>query len=85
MYSDSDNSTGVVARSAGDDAYLTSARVKRRYGVSEMTLWRWLRDNGLGFPKPIYIGERRYWRLADLHQFDAACAARTRARHEGVA
>lgn len=33
-------------------------------GVSDMTLWRWLKE--LGFPKPIYIGNRRYWRQKDV-------------------
>lgn len=35
-------------------------------GVSDMTLWRWLNDPALDFPKPIYISTRRYWREADL-------------------
>jgi predicted DNA-binding transcriptional regulator AlpA len=35
-------------------------------GVSDMTLWRWLADPDLAFPKPVYIGKRRYWREADL-------------------
>lgn len=34
--------------------------------VSHMSLWRWLHDPDLNFPKPIYIGKRRYWREADL-------------------
>lgn len=35
-------------------------------GVSDMSLWRWLHHPELNFPKPIYIGQRRYWREADL-------------------
>ena len=35
-------------------------------GISDMTLWRWLEDDGLDFPRPIYIGRRRYWREADV-------------------
>lgn len=35
-------------------------------GVSDMTLWRWLNHPELEFPKPIYIGTRRYWRELDL-------------------
>lgn len=35
-------------------------------GVSAMTLWRWLNDPEKRFPKPIYIGRRRYWREADV-------------------
>lgn len=35
-------------------------------GVSDMTLWRWLNDPTLDFPRPIYIGRRRYWREAEI-------------------
>ena len=35
-------------------------------GVSGMTLWRWLNNPVLNFPKPMYIGRRRYWREADI-------------------
>ena len=35
-------------------------------GISDMTLWRWLQDEELNFPKPFYIGRRRYWREADV-------------------
>lgn len=35
-------------------------------GISDMTLWRWLNDNELGFPRPIYIGKRRYWKETDI-------------------
>jgi predicted DNA-binding transcriptional regulator AlpA len=56
-----------------DDALLTSAQVKRRYGdASDMTIWRWLKDEKFGFPKPTEIKGRRFWRLSDLQKFDAA-------------
>jgi predicted DNA-binding transcriptional regulator AlpA len=35
-------------------------------GVSDMTLHRWLNDQNKAFPRPIYIGRRRYWREADI-------------------
>ena len=35
-------------------------------GISDMTCWRWLNDDALNFPKPIYISRRRYWREADI-------------------
>jgi len=35
-------------------------------GISDMTLWRWLNDPELEFPKPVYIGKRRYWREAEM-------------------
>ena len=35
-------------------------------GISDMTLWRWLNDPALEFPKPTYIGKRRYFREAEV-------------------
>ena len=35
-------------------------------GVSDMTLWRWLNNSQLDFPKPIVIGRRRYWREVEV-------------------
>lgn len=35
-------------------------------GVSDMTLHRWLKDPEKAFPRPIYIGKRRYWREVDI-------------------
>ena len=34
--------------------------------VSAMTLHRWINNLDLDFPKPQYIGRRRYWREADI-------------------
>lgn len=34
--------------------------------VSSMTIYRWLNDPAMTFPKPIYIGRRRYWKEADV-------------------
>ncbi|KIN69675.1 hypothetical protein Z948_3424 [Sulfitobacter donghicola DSW-25 = KCTC 12864 = JCM 14565] len=31
-----------------------------------MTIWRWLQDQKLDFPKPIKIKTRNYWRSSDL-------------------
>lgn len=35
-------------------------------GVSDMTLWRWLNNPEIDFPRPIYIGKRRYWKEAEV-------------------
>jgi predicted DNA-binding transcriptional regulator AlpA len=51
--------------------YLPASQVRARYGVSDMSLWRWLHDPRLGFPAPIKIHKRRYWKLADLQAWEA--------------
>ena len=53
-----------------EKVYLTSGQVKARYSVSDMTLWRWLHSDTLGFPSPIYINRYRYWKLAELEAWD---------------
>tara|TARA_B100001971_G_scaffold207828_1_gene228588 strand:+ start:732 stop:941 length:210 start_codon:yes stop_codon:yes gene_type:complete len=52
------------------DKRITSAAVREICGgVSDMTLWRWLNDPALNFPKPIKIQKRRYWREADVSEW----------------
>jgi predicted DNA-binding transcriptional regulator AlpA len=54
------------------DQYLQARQVRHRYGsIADMTLWRWLQDTDLKFPRPIRIGQRRYWRLSDLIAWEA--------------
>lgn len=50
--------------------YLPAAAVRSRYGVSDMSLWRWLRDPRLGFPRPMRINGRQFWKLASLEAWD---------------
>ena len=53
-----------------DDVLIPAAQILERYGISEMTLWRWLRDNELGFPRPIVINRRRYWWKAGVSAWE---------------
>jgi predicted DNA-binding transcriptional regulator AlpA len=41
-----------------------------RYKVHARTIDRWLDDKELDFPDPIYINNRRYWRLRRLEAFE---------------
>lgn len=72
--------TGGLALTSGERAEArarpSTARSEKRVpsstvrglcgGISDMTLWRWLNDPEMGFPRPIYIARRRYWREADV-------------------
>jgi predicted DNA-binding transcriptional regulator AlpA len=49
-----------------NDNFLPARAVWERYGVTSMTLFRWLADKELAFPRPIYLGRFRYWRTSDL-------------------
>jgi predicted DNA-binding transcriptional regulator AlpA len=55
---------------------IPDARVRERYSISAMTLYRWDADPSLGFPRPIYIKSRKYRSEAELDAFDAAAALR---------
>ena len=57
--------------------YIGARRVRQRYdNISDMTLWRWIRDPDMGFPKPVYLGRYRFWRVADLQRWEAEQARR---------
>jgi len=65
--------------------YLTGPEVCWRYSISDMSLWRWLGDDKLGFPKPaMKVRDRRYWREQDLIDWERS-PARRRARHRAGA
>jgi len=55
-----------------NEIFLTAARVRARYGVSDMALWRWLHKEAVGFPTPMRINGRRFWKLASLESWEAS-------------
>ena len=51
----------------GQNRLVSAADVRAIFGdVSDMTIWRWLKDEDLLFPRPIYVQRRRFWREAEL-------------------
>ena len=54
-----------------DHVFLQANKVWARYGVSFMTINRWVKDERVGFPQPVYIGRFRYWRLTELQEWEA--------------
>jgi hypothetical protein len=59
-----------------DDKLIGARKVRERYNdVSEMSLWRWLHDDTLAFPHPIYINGRRFWKVSQLEAWERARAA----------
>ena len=57
----------MMTDQADSNKLLSAGAVKRRYGdISDMTLWRWLKNNALKFPRPIQINRRRYWQIDEL-------------------
>jgi hypothetical protein len=68
----------MAQRDDGD--FVNSRQLKQRYGnVSDMWLFQRLHDDS-GFPQPLYIRGRRFWRLAELIKWE-----RGQARAEAAA
>ncbi|RWC53850.1 MAG: transcriptional regulator [Mesorhizobium sp.] len=56
-----------------DDVLLTAKKVRQRFGdISDMSLWRWINDQKVAFPQPIYINTVRYWKLSELVAWENA-------------
>jgi predicted DNA-binding transcriptional regulator AlpA len=62
----------------GAEQFLPARQVWQRYGVTSMTLWRWLKATDLKFPQPMRIGRLRYWRASDLVEWERSISTRTR-------
>ena len=60
------------------EEYLTGPQVDRRYGFSSMSRWRWVNDPELGFPKPMKIRGRLFFRLSELEEWERAMATKSR-------
>lgn len=58
------------------DYHMDISEVAERYGKTIRTIERWLADETLGFPKPIVIKKRRFFRASELQQFDSNAAGR---------
>ncbi len=58
------------------DYHMDISEVAERYGKTIRTIERWLADEKLGFPKPIVINKRRFFRASELQQFDSHAAGR---------
>ena len=53
------------------EVFLTSRQVRERYGnVSEMWLIRREKDKASGFPNPVRIRGRKFWKLSELSTFE---------------
>jgi predicted DNA-binding transcriptional regulator AlpA len=63
--------------------FLRKAAVAARYGITQRTLERWVKDARL--PQPTYRGKIPLWREADLEANDRAAAAAPRPKRDDAA
>jgi hypothetical protein len=60
----------TMAETTAKPVLLPDPAVARRYGVHPMTLRRWDKNRGLGFPPVIMVNNRRYREVAKLDAWD---------------
>jgi predicted DNA-binding transcriptional regulator AlpA len=60
-----------------DGPLLPTRALCARYQVTDRTTDRWLQDKALGFPQPIMINRRRYYRERELREWERARATMT--------
>lgn len=54
-----------------EKTYITAPDVCKRFSISQMSLWRWIGDEKLQFPRPLRIRNRRFFRLDEIQAFEA--------------
>lgn len=60
-----------MSKKSADTLLLIEAVRNLFGGVSDMWIYRRLNDDS-GFPRPIYLGRRRCWRMSELEAWIAA-------------
>ena len=59
-----------ISPDSDDDTLLNSAQARAKVGgVTDMTLWRWMRDDRVKFPIPIKLNRINYWRQGDVRRW----------------
>jgi predicted DNA-binding transcriptional regulator AlpA len=54
------------------EGWISAKAVKEAFGISDMTLWRWIGDAAIGFPKPAKIGNRRFFSSRLIAEWQSA-------------
>jgi predicted DNA-binding transcriptional regulator AlpA len=57
--------------SATDERYIDVAELRQLIPVTDMTIWRWIRDPIVAFPPPVKLGPngRNFWWLPKIREF----------------
>jgi hypothetical protein len=53
-----------------ENSWLTGPQVQKYFNVSSMAIWRWMRDQHLGFSSTTKIRSRNYWPVSDIRKFE---------------
>jgi|SRR3954466_8612935 predicted DNA-binding transcriptional regulator AlpA len=80
MSTNNDQTSEVITDPIFDNRFVTTRELRARYGyISGMTLWRWMRDPRVDFPKPVklYANGRNYWWYPDILAYERRRPAHT--------
>jgi predicted DNA-binding transcriptional regulator AlpA len=55
--------------------FLSSKAARERYGISSMTLWRWMHSGRTDFPKPVCVNGRKFYKISDIEAWERTRAA----------
>ncbi len=59
--------TDVTAECQDRQRYVSRRELRRLFPVSDMTIWRWMGDPEVAFPRPIKFGNgRNFWWLPEI-------------------
>jgi predicted DNA-binding transcriptional regulator AlpA len=74
-----DPSSGAAS---DEQRYIDAAEVRQIFPVTDMTLWRWVRDPRVAFPAPVKLcpNGRNFWWLPTIHEWERQRAARSTPR-----
>ena len=59
-----------LQKAQAGEGYMPARRAWERYGVTSMTLSRWIADPRVAFPKPFYFGRNRYFKFSELEAWE---------------
>jgi hypothetical protein len=68
-----------MAKPSDNQKFIGMRGVQERYETSHMTIERKLNDDP-DFPKPLYFGHVRKWRISDLEEYERKLVTRAPAQ-----
>lgn len=54
---------------SGENNLMTAKQVREFFQITEMSLWRWERNEALCFPQPVVILRRKYYPRVEIEDF----------------
>jgi predicted DNA-binding transcriptional regulator AlpA len=58
-----------------DDVLIPSHLILERYGITRRTLYRWIADARMAFPRPVVLVRRFYFNKSEIESWERARAS----------